>query len=88
MLQFILERENSRVISCATSEEGLKLAGQHKFLAIVLDHRLADISGLEICRRIRAHDQQTLIIFYTGSAYPKDREKGIAAGADAYLVKP
>lgn len=88
LLQFILEYEKFRVVSCSTSEEGLRQAEQNKFSAIVLDHRLADISGLEICRRIRIYDRQTPIIFYSGSAYPKDREAGMTAGANAYLVKP
>jgi DNA-binding response OmpR family regulator len=88
LIQFILESEGFRVVSCATSEEGLRLAQSGSFSAIVLDHRLANISGLEICRRIRIYDKQTPIIFYTAAAYPKDREAGLAAGANAYLVKP
>jgi DNA-binding response OmpR family regulator len=88
LIQFILEGEGFRVVSCATSEEGLRLAQKGSFSAIVLDHRLANISGLEICRRIRIYDKQTPIIFFTAAAYPKDREAGLAAGANAYLVKP
>jgi DNA-binding response OmpR family regulator len=49
---------------------------------------MADMSGVEMCRRIRAYDRRTPIIFYSASAYPKDREAGLAAGADDYLVKP
>lgn len=88
LLQFLLGNEGFQVVSCATSKEALRLAGRDKFSAIVLDHRLADISGVEICRQIRAYDKQTPIIFYSGSAYPKDREAGLGAGADDYLVKP
>ena len=64
------------------------MAEQNSFSAIILDNRLADISGVEICRQIRTYDKQTPIIFYSGSAYPKDKKEGLKAGANAYLVKP
>ena len=88
LIEFVLEMEGFQVVSCATSEEGLRLAKKGNFSAIVLDHRLADISGVEICRQIRIYDKRTPIIFYTATAYPKDREAALAAGANAYLVKP
>jgi DNA-binding response OmpR family regulator len=53
-----------------------------------LDNRLTDISGVEICRQIRRFDKQTPIVFYSGSAYPKDKKEGLEAGANDYLVKP
>jgi two-component system, OmpR family, phosphate regulon response regulator PhoB len=88
LLQFVLGGEGFEVVSCSTSEEGLQLAKEKNFSAIILDHRLAEISGVEICRRIRAYDKQTPIIFYSASAHPKEREAGLAAGANDYLVKP
>lgn len=88
LLQFVLGAEGFDVISCSTSEEGLKLAEENNFSAIILDHRLAEISGVEICRRIRTYNKQTPIIFYSASAFSKDREAGLAAGANDYLVKP
>lgn len=88
LIEFILEQEGFQVVSCAASEEGLRLARKGGFAAIVLDHRLVNISGLEICRQIRIYDKRTPIIFYTAAAYAKDREQGLAAGANAYLVKP
>lgn len=88
LLQFVLEEEDFQVVSCSTSEAGLERARQGGLLAIILDHRLAEISGVEICRQIRTYDKQTPIIFYTASAYPKEREEGLAAGANDYLVKP
>jgi two-component system alkaline phosphatase synthesis response regulator PhoP len=88
LIQFVLEQEGFRVVSCETSEDALRLAKKGNFSAIVLDCRLANIGGLEICRQIRTYDKLTPIIFYTAAAYPKDREAGLAAGANAYLVKP
>ena len=88
LLDFILSSEGFEVVSCSTSKEGLHLAMQGGFSAIILDYRLPEISGLEICREIRTYDKQIPIIFYTASAYPKEREAGLKAGANAYLVKP
>jgi len=88
LLQLVLENEGFQVVSCSTSDEGLRMAEQNNFSAIILDNRLADISGVEICRQIRTYDQKTPIIFYSASAYLKDKEAGLAAGANDYLVKP
>lgn len=88
LLQFILENEDFKVVTCDSSAEGLHLAKQNNFSAIILDNRLADMSGVEICRQIRIYDKRTPIIFYSASAYPEDLEAGLAAGATDYLVKP
>jgi DNA-binding response OmpR family regulator len=88
LITFLLENEGYRVVSSSTSEEALQLAKENSYSAIILDLHLMEISGIEICRQIRNYDQQTPIIFYTASAYPKDREAGLAAGANKYLIKP
>jgi DNA-binding response OmpR family regulator len=88
LLQLIFENVGFKVVTCCTSTEGLEMAKQNTFSAIILDNRLADISGVEICRQIRTYDQQTPIVFYSGSAYPKDKKAGLKAGANDYLVKP
>lgn len=88
LITFILENVGFKVVSCATSTEGLEMAKQNSFSAIILDKRLGQISGIEVCRQIRIYDKQTPIIFFSASAYPKDREAGLEAGANAYLVKP
>ena len=54
----------------------------------VLDGWLPGIDGFEFCRQIREFDSDTPILFYSGAAYDADRQKGMAAGANAYVVKP
>ena len=88
LIRFVLEADGFEVVSCDNSKEALRLAKTNEFSAIVLDYRLADVSGVEICRQIRIYDQQTPIIFYTASAFPDEREAGLAAGANEYLIKP
>jgi CheY-like chemotaxis protein len=54
----------------------------------VLDGWLPGIDGFEFCRQIREVDSDTPILFYSGAAYDKDKQKGKAAGANAYITKP
>jgi|SRR5215213_8755187 len=88
LMKILFRAEGYEVKTCTTSEEGLQMAQESVFSAIILDHWLANISGEQICRQIRTYDQKTPIIFYSGAAYPQDRQAGIQAGAQAYLVKP
>jgi Response regulator containing CheY-like receiver, AAA-type ATPase, and DNA-binding domains len=88
LLQYLLESKGYEVKTCGNGREALKIIRTGKFLSIILDYRLPDMSGVEICREIRSFDSKTPIIFYTGAAYPKDKKAGLEAGAQAYLIKP
>ena len=59
-----------------------------RFDLCLLDSRLPDIDGFELCRRMRAVDPHTPILFFSGAAYEADKKRGIEAGANAYLIKP
>jgi DNA-binding response OmpR family regulator len=59
-----------------------------RFDLYVLDASLPDLDGFELCRRMRAFDPDTPILFFSGSAYEADKKRGIEAGADAYVIKP
>jgi len=59
-----------------------------RFDLFILDSWLPEIDGFEFCRQIREFDADTPVIFYSGAAYDTDKQKGLAAGAVAYLVKP
>ena len=54
----------------------------------MLESRLPDVDGFEFCRRLRAIDPHTPILFFSGAAFEADKKKGIEAGANAYVVKP
>ncbi|MBA2673314.1 response regulator [Ramlibacter sp.] len=59
--------------------------------AVVLDVHLPDIDGFEVCRRMRARVETSLLpIIHLSATYirPQDRVTGLNAGADAYLVHP
>jgi CheY-like chemotaxis protein len=75
--------------TCARSAvEAWPLIKGQCFDLYVLDGWLPGIDGFEFCRQIRESDSDTPILFYSGAAYDKDKQKGIAAGASAYVTKP
>jgi len=74
--------------SVATPFEALDLIAQKPFDLLVVDYKLPEMTGVELCRRIRETDKQTPILFFTGMASNDDRNVAIAAGANSYLVKP
>lgn len=73
-----------------TGEEALAKAERFQPQIILLDIGLPDISGYEVCRRLRAIPafKDTLIIAQTGWGQIGDKQKGAEAGFDHYLVKP
>ncbi len=72
----------------ADGEEGLWLAEQHAYDAIVLDLMLPRVDGMTIIRRLRAGGSPTPILILTARDGVDDRVRGLDAGADDYLVKP
>ena len=76
------------VKAVGTAVEALALIQTERFDLYLLDARLPDLDGFELCRRMRIFDPLTPILFFSGAAYETDKVKGIAAGANAYVVKP
>lgn len=68
--------------------EAWMLAQAEKFDLFLLDSHFPDGDGLDLCRRLRELEPLTPILFYSGYAYEADKQKGLAAGANVYLVKP
>jgi len=55
---------------------------------VLLDIRLPDMDGFEVCRALRHVDKQVPIVFVTAQGELGDFKKGRDAGGDSYLVKP
>jgi two-component system, OmpR family, response regulator len=68
--------------------DGVWAAEESEYDALVLDVMLPDISGFEVCRRLRSADVRTPILMLTARGAVDDRVAGLDAGADDYLVKP
>lgn len=75
------------VAAAASGEEGLAAMRAHRPDVVVLDLMLPEMSGLEVCRRIREADQIPVIIV-TARGDDVDVVVGLEAGADDYVVKP
>ncbi len=76
------------ITSAQSMAEGWELARSKSFDLCLLDSRLPDGSGYELCQRICADLPDLPVVFYSGCAFEEDRQQGLAAGARAYLVKP
>ena len=54
----------------------------------IIDGQLPGVSGLGLCEEIRRRDKKTPVIIFSGHGYASDREAGMLAGANVYLLKP
>src|SRR5579872_2492196 len=82
-------RENAYAVdSAGTGEDGLRLALENPYDAILLDVRLPGMSGIELCRKLRQAEIQSPILMLTARSLVEQRVEGLDAGADDYLTKP
>ena len=82
-----LLREGYEVAVAADGSEGLRLAREWAPELVVLDLKLPQVDGLEVCRQLR-RDSQVPIIMLTARSEETDRVVGLELGADDYMVKP
>jgi two-component system OmpR family response regulator len=83
-----LGEEGHAVDVARDGPEGLWMATENPYAAIVLDVMLPGIDGFELCRRLRAADVWAPLLMLTARDAVDDRVKGLDVGADDYLVKP
>lgn len=88
MLRLLLSEMGYLVHSAHNIEEAMELANTHEFDLYVLDKRLPDGTGLELCAMLNQITPGVPCIFYTGDTYEIQREEAMAAGADAFVAKP
>jgi len=82
-------KEEGYIVEVAyNGEDGLYLAENEGFDLIILDILLPKLDGFELCRRLRAKEDSTLILMLTAKDDIEDRVRGLDVGADDYLVKP
>ena len=83
-----LEEEGHAVDIAADGPEGLWLATENPYAAIVLDVMLPGFDGFELCRKLRTAGVWVPVLMLTARDAVDDRVRGLDAGADDYLVKP
>ena len=90
-LAFNFENESYKVSKAVNGKEAMKfLEDDDSISLVILDLMLPDMSGLDICRHIRATDnlKDILVIMVTAKGEEVDRVVGFEVGADDYVVKP
>jgi two-component system phosphate regulon response regulator PhoB len=90
-LEYGLSREGYQTRRAMTGRKALELAFQEPVPDLVLlDLMLPDVSGMEVCRQLRADDRtrRTPVIMITAKGEEIDRVVGFELGADDYVVKP
>ncbi|MFT4014369.1 MAG: phosphate regulon transcriptional regulator PhoB [Paracoccus sp. (in: a-proteobacteria)] len=90
ILKYNLEAEGFMVVLAENGDEAMLLVAEEQPDLIVLDWMLPNISGIEICRRIKADPATRAIpiIMLSARSEEVDRVRGLETGADDYVVKP
>lgn len=88
MLNLLLKPYEIQVTYARSASEASRMIKAECFDLYLLDAWMPQIDGFEFCRQLRDVDAITPILFYTGAANDTDKQKGIAAGASAYVIKP
>ena len=90
LLHYNLEKEGYRVDLCADGEEAMIRIDEKLPDLVVLDWMLPSVSGIEVCRRLRQRSvtRNLPIIMLTARGEESERVRGLATGADDYIVKP
>lgn len=82
-------QDNSYAVDVAyNGASGFDLASTENYDAIILDWMLPEISGIEICAKLRKERITTPILFLTSRSQLDDKVEGLNLGADDFLVKP
>jgi len=82
-------RENAYAVDVVSNgEQALEAATEGRYDGILLDVRLPGLSGIEVCRELRASRVDTPVLMLSARSLVEQRVEGLDAGADDYLTKP
>jgi two-component system phosphate regulon response regulator PhoB len=90
LVSYKLTKGGFDVVEAADGPAALRAARESPPDLVLLDVRMPRMSGLEVCRELRAGmlGPAVPIIMLTARSRPQDLEQGYAAGATEYIVKP
>lgn len=90
LLHYNLDSAGFALTTATSAEDGALLLSEQDFDLLILDWMLPDMSGLELCARVRktGKSPQIPIIMLTARGEEGDRIRGLSTGADDYMVKP
>lgn len=89
-LEFLMRKEGFTVRTATDGEAALQAMGEKMSDLVLLDVMMPKLNGYEVCEIIRANPQwkDVRIIMLTAKGRDVEQEKGIALGADDYVIKP
>ena len=87
ILSAYLRKEGYRTFTAFTGQQALELISQNEISLVVLDLMLPDISGEEVCQKIRLQSRVPVIMLTAKTEY-LDKITGLTMGADDYIPKP
>ena len=90
LLTYNFQAEGYDISTCKSGSEALMVVNEERPDVVILDWMLPGLAGIEICRQIRAkpNTKALPIIMLTARGEEADRIRGLATGADDYVVKP
>ena len=90
MLSYNIEAQGYRTVTAADGEEALLIADEQRPDIILLDWMLPRLSGIEVCRQLkaRAATREIPVIMVSARTEEEDRIRGLDTGADDYVTKP
>ena len=88
LFELALSQQNYEVVTASSIERAIQETNDKHFDLLILDSRVGDGSGVDLCISIRKRDQVTPIVFCSGLTSENYRREALDAGAQAYLLKP
>ena len=90
LVAYNLEKEGFTVATCIDGDEAMVIVDEEKPDLVLLDWMLPNVSGIEICRRMRGgvDTREIPVIMLTARGEEDDRVRGLELGADDYVTKP
>src|SRR5438270_7456349 len=88
MVRDWLTFEHHLVETADNGRDGRDKIKFYEYDLIILDWELPELTGIEICKEVRAQGGQTPVLMLTGKSGIAEKESGFEAGADDYLTKP
>lgn len=89
-LEFLMQRRGYEVRVARDGDEAMRLVGSFQPHVVLLDVMMPRRSGVEVCREIRGNPawRGIKVVMISAKGREIDVDRGVAAGADAYVTKP
>ncbi|HEV8424939.1 MAG TPA: response regulator [Actinomycetes bacterium] len=90
LVHVTLEGDDYEILEAADGVEALEVARGESPKLVLLDIMMPRLDGLEVCRQLKSDPDTSdiVVVMLTAQAQERDRDQGLAAGADDYFTKP